>query len=84
MEYTLRDKALSLPVGHPARTAYRNHVRGCANAREEVAAGEYEHGFLQAGTEGENLHCVTELVEAAIAETGVTLYNFTPSGGRIK
>jgi hypothetical protein len=83
-EYTLRDKALSLPQGHPARVLYRDYVRANHNMAEEVNAGDQSHGYLASGRNQRQLETVTAAVESAIAETGVTLYHFTPSGGRMK
>lgn len=66
-EITLRDQALSLPLGHPARVAYRDYVRAQHNAREEFNAGQHGHGHMISDNASRHLATVTEKVEAAIA-----------------
>lgn len=69
--YTLRDKALSLPVRHPARIKYRDYIRGQANAREEArhaieTGGNATHGHLIGDHAARQIAAVEAAVNAAI------------------
>jgi hypothetical protein len=78
--YTLRDKALSLPANHPARVKYRDFVRACANASDDLG-----HGYNREDSREDKARAAVEsAVNAAVIETGVTLYRFTESGARAK
>jgi len=66
-EFTLRDKALSLPQGHPARIAYRDYKRSQANIAEDIRTTGNTTSSAVGECATEQLRRATEKVEAAIA-----------------
>ena len=79
----IRDLALSLPFGHPARTLYRDYVRSQANVAEDIRAT----GTSTSGALGEQSELIRARMEAAVIaaarELGFMQYHYDANGKRI-